>query len=220
MVIREYEGRTERDALKKAAEDLGVDPSKLKTEVISEKARFFSFGSAVKIRVFVDDVEGDVTKLVEEFLKGLFQTIGVDVSVRTFEEVDKLYVEIISESAGLIIGKRGKTLESLQLLMNIIVNKSRKDWKKIVLDIENYRDKRESALTELAQKVAEKVKKTGKAQLLEPMNPFERRIIHMALQNDPLVITKSEGSGNMKKVEIFLKRRRGAEKQGADKRSR
>ena len=210
MVIKEYEGRTERDALRKASEDLGVDTSKLKTEVISEKSRFFSFGNAVKIRVYVDEVERELTKRVEEFLKGLFQTIGVEVTVQTFEEVDKLYVEIVSESAGLIIGKRGKTLEALQLLMNIVMNRNRKEGKKIILDIENYRDKRESTLTELAHKVAEKVKKTGKPQLLEPMNPFERRIIHMALQRDPLVNTKSEGSGNLKKVKVFLKKKKSA----------
>jgi spoIIIJ-associated protein len=210
MVIKEYEGRTERDALRKASEDLGVDTSKLKIEVISEKSRFFSFGNAVKIRVYVDEVERELTKRVEEFLKGLFQTIGVEVSVQTFEEVDKLYVEIISESAGLIIGKRGKTLEALQLLMNIVMNRARKEGNKIILDIENYRDKRETTLTELAHKVAEKVKKTGKAQLLEPMNPFERRIIHLALQRDPLVNTKSEGSGNLKKVKVFLKKKKSA----------
>ncbi len=208
MVIREYEGRTEKDAIKKATEDLGVDSEKLKIEVITEKAKFFSFGNLVKIRVYLEDIEEALTQKVESFLKGLFLTIGVDVSIETYEEVDKLYVEIISDSAGLIIGKRGKTLESLQLLTNIVVNKDKENWKKVVLDIENYRDKREATLRELAFKVAKKVKKTNKSQMLEPMNPFERRIIHMALQNDPDILTKSEGNGRLKKVKIYLKRRR------------
>ncbi len=208
MVIREYEGRTEKDAIKKATEDLGVDSEKLKIEVITEKAKFFSFGNLVKIRVYLEDIEEALAQKVESFLKGLFLTIGVDVSIETYEEVDKLYVEIISDSAGLIIGKRGKTLESLQLLTNIVVNKDKENWKKVVLDIENYRDKREATLRELALKVAKKVKKTNKAQMLEPMNPFERRIIHMALQNDPQILTKSEGNGRLKKVKIYLKRRR------------
>ena len=208
MVIREYEGRTERDAIKKASEDLGVQSDQLKIEVITEKAKFFSFGNPVKIRVYLDDLEQVDSKKVEDFLVGLFKTIGVDVTIETYEEVNKLYVEIVSESAGLIIGKRGKTLESLQLLTNIILNKNREEWKKVVLDIENYRDKRESTLKELALKVAEKVKKTGKSQLLEPMNPFERRIIHMTLQNDPDVNTKSEGNGSTKKVRVYLKRRK------------
>jgi spoIIIJ-associated protein len=208
MVIREYEGRTERDAIKKASEDLGVQSDQLKIEVITEKAKFFSFGNPVKIRVYLDDLEQVDSKKVEDFLVGLFKTIGVDVTIETYEEVNKLYVEIISESAGLIIGKRGKTLESLQLLTNIILNKNREEWKKVVLDIENYRDKRESTLKELALKVAEKVKKSGKSQLLEPMNPFERRIIHMTLQNDPDVNTKSEGNGSTKKVRVYLKRRK------------
>jgi len=208
MVIREYEGRTQRDAIKKAEADLGVDSEQLKIEVITEKSKFFSFGTLVKIRVYLEAMEEPVSKNVENFLSGLFKTIGIDVTIETYEEVDKLYVEILSDSAGLIIGKRGKTLESLQLLTNIIVNKDRENWKKVVLDIENYRDKRETSLKEFALKVADKVKKTGKAQLLEPMNPFERRIIHMTLQNDPQINTKSEGAGSLKKVKIFLRRRK------------
>ncbi len=208
MVIREYEGRTEREATKRAVEDLGVNGDKLKIEVITEKSKFFSFGSTVKIRVYLDDIEDTVSNKVEKFLQGMFQTIGVDISIQTIEETEKLYVEIISDSAGIIIGKRGKTLEALQLITNIIVNKDKDKWTKVILDIENYRDKRETTLTDLAVKVASKVKKTGKFQILEPMNPFERRIIHMALQNDPRIITKSEGAGNLKKVKIYLRRRK------------
>lgn len=208
MVIREYEGRTEREAVKRAVEDLGVNGDKLKIEVITEKSKFFSFGSTVKIRVYLDDIEDTVSNKVEKFLQGMFQTIGVDISIQTIEETEKLYVEIISDSAGIIIGKRGKTLEALQLITNIIVNKDKDKWIKVILDIENYRDKRENTLTDLAVKVASKVKKTGKFQILEPMNPFERRIIHMALQNDPRIITKSEGAGNLKKVKIYLRRRK------------
>jgi spoIIIJ-associated protein len=206
MVIMEYEGRTERDALKKAAEDLGIESDNLKVEVISEKTKFFSFGNLVKIRVFLEDAEDESSKRADKFLRGLFGTIGVDISTDIEEESNKLHVEIVSDSAGLIIGKRGKTLEALQLLTNIVVNKNEKNWKKVVLDIENYRDRREKTLKELAFKVAAKVKKIQKAQMLEPMNPFERRVIHMALQDDPIVSTKSEGSGNLKKVRIYLKR--------------
>lgn len=208
MVIREYEGRTEREAVKRAVEDLGVSGDKLKIEVITEKSKFFSFGSTVKIRVYLDDLEDTVSNKVGKFLQGMFQTIGLDISIQTIEETDKLYVEIISDSAGIIIGKRGKTLEALQLITNIIVNKDKDKWIKVILDIENYRDKRENTLTDLAVKVASKVKKTGKFQILEPMNPFERRIIHMALQNDPRIVTKSEGAGNLKKVKIYLRRRK------------
>ncbi len=208
MVIREYEGRTEREAVKRAVEDLGVSGDKLKIEVITEKSKFFSFGSTVKIRVYLDDLEDTVSNKVGKFLQGMFQTIGVDISIQTIEETDKLYVEIISDSAGIIIGKRGKTLEALQLITNIIVNKDKEKWIKVILDIENYRDKRENTLTDLAVKVAGKVKKTGKFQILEPMNPFERRIIHMALQNDSRIFTKSEGAGNLKKVKIYLRRRK------------
>jgi spoIIIJ-associated protein len=214
MEIMEYEGRTERDAIKKASEDLGIESDKLNIEVISEKTKFFSFGNLVKIRVYMDDMENEPSKRAERFLKGLFSTIGIDISTEMEEDSGKIHVEIVSDSAGLIIGKRGKTLEALQLLTNIVVNKNEKNWKKVVLDIENYRDRREQTLRELAFKVAGKVKKTHKAQLLEPMNPFERRVIHMALQNDPLVATKSEGSGNLRKVRIYLKKKQLSKKTG------
>jgi spoIIIJ-associated protein len=208
MVIREYEGRTEKDAIKKASEDLGVNIEQLKVEVLSEKAKFFSFGNLVKIRVYLEEVEEDLSTKAQKFLTELFGTIGTDISTRAIKEDEKIYIEIESDSAGLIIGKRGKTLEALQLLVNIIVNKKGDKWRKVILDIENYRDKRENTLRELAQKVATKVKKTGKPQYLEPMNPFERRVIHMTLQNDPHVDTKSEGNGNLKKVKVYLKRRK------------
>jgi spoIIIJ-associated protein len=208
MVIREYEGRTEKDAIKKASEDLGVNIEQLKVEVLSEKAKFFSFGNMVKIRVYLEEVEEDLSTKAQKFLTELFGTIETDISTRAIEEDEKIYIEIESDSAGLIIGKRGKTLEALQLLVNIIVNKKGDKWRKVILDIENYRDKRENTLRELAQKIATKVKKSGKPQYLEPMNPFERRVIHMTLQNDPHVDTKSEGNGNLKKVKVYLKRRK------------
>jgi len=206
MVIREYEGRTEREAIRKAVEDLGVESDKLKIEVIEGKSKFFSFGSPVKIRVYLENEEERLANRVKEFIIELFKKIDVNVEVDVIEEVGRIYVEISSDNAGLIIGKRGKTLEALQLLVNVIVNKDRKEWKKVVLDIAKYRDKRENTLRELALKIAEKVKKTGKSQLLEPMNPFERRIIHITLQNDPLVDTRSEGVGVLKKVRIYPKK--------------
>jgi spoIIIJ-associated protein len=208
MVIREYEGRTEKDAIKKASEDLEVNIEQLKVEVLSDKVKFFSFGNKVKIRVYLEEVEDDLSTKAQKFLTELFGTIGTDISTHAIEEGEKIYIEIESDSAGLIIGKRGKTLEALQLLVNIIVNKKGDKWRKVILDIENYRDKRENTLRELAQKVATKVKQTGKPQYLEPMNPFERRVIHMTLQNDPHVDTKSEGNGNLKKVKVYLKRRK------------
>jgi spoIIIJ-associated protein len=207
MVIREYEGKAQKEAIKRASEDLGVDVSNLKVEVLGSKSRFFSFGSATRIRVYLEDDKDDVAAQVETFLRELFGTIDTEITTRSVEEEDRIYIEIASESAGMIIGKRGKTLEALQLLVNIIFNRGEDQWKKVILDIENYRDKRENTLKELALKVARKVKKTGKSQYLEPMNPFERRIIHMALQDDPHVDTRSEGNGNIKRVKVFLKRR-------------
>jgi spoIIIJ-associated protein len=214
MVIREYEGKTERDAIKKASEDLGVDVNQMKVEVLGGKSRFFSFGGSTRIRVYLEETSDDLGARAEQFLQGLFSTIDVDIETRTAEEEDKIYLEIISDRAGMIIGKRGRTLEALQLLVNIVMNKGEDQWKKIILDIENYRDKREATLQDLARKVAKKVKSSGKAQFLEPMNPFERRVIHMALQDDMHVETKSEGSGNLKRVKVFLKKRKSSKPAG------
>jgi len=208
MVIREYEGKTEKDAIKKASEDLCVESDKLKIEVIGERSRFFSFGRGVKIRVFLQDKEEELPNKAEDFLNGLFKNIDIDAKIEIMEDSKRVYIEIISDEAGIIIGKRGKTLEAIQLITNAVINRGREDWKKVVLDVEKYRNKRENALKELALKIASQVKKSGKSNVLEPMNPFERRIIHMALQNDPQVDTRSEGNGYFKKVRISLKKSR------------
>ena len=114
----------------------------------------------------------------------------------------------MSEDSGLLIGKRGKTLESIQVLANIAMNKNRDNWKKIILDIEGYRNKREEALRRLALRVADRVRRTGKPKTLETMNPFERRLIHITLQEFDDVDTVSEGEGIFKRVKVYRKHKR------------
>jgi len=121
------------------------------------------------------------------------------------EGESKVYVEFESEDSGLIIGKKGKNLESIQFLLNLIVNQQTGMDKKIILDIEAYRAKRERVLRKISYEAAKKVLRTGKPVTLEPMNPFERRLVHLALQNHDRVETKSEGQGIYRKVRIFLK---------------
>ncbi len=122
------------------------------------------------------------------------------------EGESKVYIELESKnSSGLVIGRKGKTLESLQFMVNLIVNHKTGSDKKIILDIESYRAKRERALRKMSKDIAFKVIKSGKPWTLEPMNPFERRLIHLTLQNDSRVTTKSEGQGIYRKVTIIPK---------------
>ncbi|MCX7999036.1 MAG: RNA-binding protein, partial [Leptospiraceae bacterium] len=110
--------------------------------------------------------------------------------------------------SGIIIGKRGTTLDAIQFLLNIMIDPKIKGNKKIIVDIESYRDKRELALVRLGRSIANSVAKTGRSRLLEPMNPYERRIIHIALQKDERVFTRSEGTGTFKRVRIISVRER------------
>ncbi|MFW5808672.1 MAG: protein jag, partial [Spirochaetota bacterium] len=134
----------------------------------------------------------------------IFKRMGVDVSIIEFHEGEnKVYVELESSNSGLIIGKKGKILEAVQFLVNLIANHQNNTDKKIILDIEGYRAKRERALKNLSRTIATKVARTGKAYVMEPMNPFERRLIHLTLQNDRRVLTKSEGHGIYRKVRVI-----------------
>jgi spoIIIJ-associated protein len=133
----------------------------------------------------------------------MLEKMGVEGHVRDIKESEnKVYVELESSKSGLVIGKKGATLEALQFLLNLMVNHQTKSEKKIILDIESYRAKREKALRKLSREMAMKVIKTGRPLTLEPMNPFERRLIHLTLQNDSRVTTKSEGQGIYRKVKI------------------
>jgi spoIIIJ-associated protein len=134
--------------------------------------------------------------------------MGIECSIADVHESEnKVYIELESQNSGLIIGKKGKTLEALQFLVNLVVNKKTGTEKKIILDIEAYRAKRERALRRLSKDIAKQVARTGKPWTLDPMNPFERRLIHLTLQNDTRVTTKSEGQGIYRQVKVFPKGR-------------
>jgi len=130
--------------------------------------------------------------------------MGIEAEVVGMGDVDgKIYIELASPESGILIGKRGATLDALQFLLNLMVDPKIRHGRKIILDIESYRDKREMSLVRLSRSIASGVAKTGKSRLLEPMNPYERRIIHMALQKDEKVFTRSEGNGTYKRVRVI-----------------
>ncbi len=153
------------------------------------------------------EVTEETKHAVEKFLADVFQAMGMEVQTKS--NIDKdgiLCVDMSGENMGIIIGKRGQTLDSLQYLANRVANKQQAGYVRVKLDTENYRVRREETLRHLAKNIAHKVKRNRKPIALEPMNPYERRIIHYSLQSDPYVTTHSEGEDPYRKVVITLKK--------------
>lgn len=149
----------------------------------------------------------EVESKAEEFLKNMFATMDMQVEIHAEYKEDTLNVDISGDDMGVLIGKRGQTLDSIQYLVSLVVNKGKSSYVRVKLDTENYRNRRKATLENLAKNIAFKVKKTRRPVYLEPMNPYERRIIHSALQNDPYVTTHSEGEEPCRKVVVTLKKR-------------
>ena len=208
MKVIEIEGKTPDDATKKGMAELGIeDAEKVSVEIIDQgRSGIFGFGVSkpAKVRIYYNDFVADVGNLARDVLLSILQKMNLSGNVKDIKEGEsKVYIELESEkSSGLIIGRKGKTLEALQFVVNLIVNHKTGTEKKIILDIESYRANREKALRKLSREIAHKVIKSGRPWTLEPMNPFERRLIHMSLQNDKRVTTKSEGQGIYRKVTI------------------
>ena len=141
-----------------------------------------------------------------EFLNQVFDAMKMQVQITAEFKEDALEVNLEGEDMGVLIGKRGQTLDSLQYLVSLVVNKEKEAYIRVKLDTENYRSRRKETLENLAKNIAFKVKRTKKPVFLEPMNPYERRVIHSALQNDPYVTTHSEGEEPYRKVVVTLKK--------------
>lgn len=209
MKVLEVEGRTVDDATRKALKELEItDPEQVEIEIVDEgKSGIFGFGvsRSARIRVYFNESPVDVGDQTKEIVETILKKMEIEGKVKDIKEGDtKVYVDLeSSESSGLIIGKKGKTLEALQFMVNLMINNTTGSDKKIILDIEMYRDKREKALRKMSKDIAHKVIKSGKPWTLEPMNPFERRLVHLTLQNDSRVTTKSEGQGIYRKIRVF-----------------
>lgn len=161
----------------------------------------------VKEEQVLAKVEEQTIKAVEEFLKDTLKAMDMDVEITSsIDEDGALYVDMKGEHMGILIGKRGQTLDALQYLANRVANKHQSGYVRVKLDTENYRARREETLKHLAKNIAHKVKRNRRPVVLEPMNPYERRIIHSALQSDPYVTTHSEGEDPYRKVVVTLKR--------------
>ncbi len=194
MKVQEEYARTVEDAKKAAIEKLGVDENdpSLEIEVIDEGSKgIFGWGNKfARVRAIL---RNDAEDVIDETLHRILAYFDLTGHVEKEQDGDILRFNVIGGDMGLLIGKRGQTLDALQFLLSLIYNKKRKDKAKIILDVEGYKQRRERTLRDLAIKSAEKAKYERKNISLEPMTPNERRIIHMALQNNPDVATFSQG---------------------------
>lgn len=159
-----------------------------------------------KVAVLSLEEQEEAKAKAEKFLKDVFASIDMEVGVETEYADEVLNVELSGDEMGVLIGKRGQTLDSLQYLTSLVVNKGKSGYTRVKVDTENYRSRRKETLESLAKNIAFKVKRTRRPVFLEPMNSYERRIIHSALQNDPYVTTHSEGEEPYRKVVVTLKR--------------
>lgn len=203
-----FEGKTVADAAMNAAMELGVPSSELEYKVIEEGNKGFLGLFNVKPAVIEIIQKESLVDITMDYLQELFEAMGIQTKcdIKLDEENNRMDIDLSGENMGILIGKRGQTLDALQYLISLFVNKNSENYIKVQLDTEDYRERRKKTLENLARNIAYKVKRTRKSVSLEPMNPYERRIIHSALQNDKYVCTKSEGEDPYRKVVIMYKR--------------
>lgn len=204
MKTIEMTGKTVDEALKNALNELKLTKEEVDIEIIDEGSKgIFNLIGNKPARIKITKKKSAIDE-VEKFLTDVLKAMDVKAKINIKEENDIINVNLSGEKMGLIIGYRGETLDSLQYLLSLVVNKNH--YKKVVLDVENYRKKREETLIKVAQKVAYKVRKSKRPYKLEPMNPYERRIIHSTLQEFNDIITYSEGEEPFRRVIISLKK--------------
>lgn len=207
MDFIEVSAKTYDEAVTDALVRLGATSDQVEIEVIDKgSAGFLGIGAKpVKIKVSKKiTVEGFLNQLLSDIFSAM--NMNVEILIQVNEESHNIEVDLKGDEMGILIGKRGQTLDSLQLLVNNAVHKRFDIYYKVKLDTENYRVRRKETLENLAKNIAYKVKRTKSPVVLEPMNPFERRVIHSALQNDRYVVTHSEGEDPFRHVVVSLKR--------------
>lgn len=179
------------------------EPKEIKSESKPVNKNFESLESIKAERP--TDLVPVTESLAVDFLKEVTEKMGLIVTVTAEENENSIYIDINGKDSGTVIGKRGQTLDAIQYLTRLVVNKDDEKYKRVVVDAENYRAKREKTLEQLASRLAEKVVRTKKSVRLEPMNPYERKIIHATLQSNPKITTRSEGEEPYRRVIIEMK---------------
>lgn len=207
MEFIEVSAKTVEDALTDASVQLGITSDQLEYEIVEKGSSGF-LGIGSKNAVIRVKVKSSIEDEVKKFLTSVFNAMNMEVEIIINKNEDEKFldVELKGDDMGVLIGKRGQTLDSLQYLTSLAINKHRDDYYKVKIDTEDYRNRRKDTLENLAKNIAYKVKRTKRPVSLEPMNPFERRVIHSALQNDKYVTTHSEGEEPYRHVVVTLKR--------------
>lgn len=207
MDFQRFTAKTVSDAVTAACQNFLVTSDKLEYEVLEEGSTGF-LGFNAKPAVIQARVKATIQDKAKDFLNDVFDAMNmtVVVEVEYDEEQKHLDIDLSGDEMGVLIGKRGQTLDSLQYLVSLVVNKESEEYIRVKVDTENYRKRRKETLENLAKNIAYKVKRTKRPVSLEPMNPYERRIIHSALQNDKYVTTHSEGEEPFRHVVVTLKR--------------
>ena len=232
----EFEAKTKEEAVEKACEELGLSEDKLEIDVISYGSTgIFGLVGVKKARIKVtvpeseeaeiepyppareEAAEDDVADLAKEALENIISYIVEDATVTVETRSDNLRLKVEGGNSALLIGKHGRTLDSLQYIVQRIVHKQKRTRLRISIDVEGYRDRRKASLTQLALRLGDKVKRSGKPATINPMNAYDRRIIHIALKDNAAVKTQSMGNGTFRKLVIYplKKRRRPANSQKA-----
>lgn len=207
MEYIEFSAKTVDEAIVDACAQLIITRDKLEYEVIEEGNNGF-LGIGAKPAVIKARAKSNIDDIAKDFLKEVFVAMDMAVVVDVkYDEFDKtMNIDLSGEDMGVLIGKRGQTLDSIQYLTNLVVNKNTEEKIHVKVDTEDYRHRRRVTLENLAKNMASKVKRTKRSVTLEPMNPYERRVIHSSLQNDRFVTTHSEGEEPFRKVVITLKK--------------
>ena len=201
------EVKAEEKIVEEVKAEIEHDEKPKQTTEKVEKKEEIKNDAPVKREVELAEVTDETKEAVSTFLKDTLKAMGMEVEIALdIDEDGSLSINISGPNMGILIGKRGQTLDSLQYLANRVANKHQSGYVRVKLDTENYRARREETLKHLAKNIAHKVKRNRRPVALEPMNPYERRIIHSALQNDPYVTTHSEGEEPYRKVVVTLKK--------------
>ncbi len=200
----EKTAKTVQEAIDIALEELGVNRDDVEINIIDEgtKGLFGIGGKVAKVQVKLKMSRSEDGVL---FLQDIFDKMDIEVDIEREEDEESILLKVTGKDSGIIIGRRGETLDALQYLTSLVVNKNSGEYKRVTIDIENYRQKREETLVRLADRLADRVIRYRRNVTLEPMNPYERRIIHSTLQNNNYVETYSVGEDPNRKVVITLK---------------
>jgi spoIIIJ-associated protein len=220
MEYQEFEGKTTEEAIELACAHFDLPQEKLDIEILSvgSPGLFGLGGRKARIRAALrEEGAADLLPQAKGILEQMLELMGKEATVEgNMDEDERVSLQIDAEDAGLLIGKQGQTLEALQYLLTKMVAKKTRRKVRVVIDIESYRARHQESLTQLALKSGEKAKRTGKPITLNPMNPHDRRIVHLALQGDKELKTMSRGEGLYKKVMVYPVRKKEGQEDVAD----